>query len=423
MTDTYKTTGEQNSGKHNPIYVWLNKHFTIILELRLKFIKVIPKSRLGRVIVILLGVLIVCGGIYTFVFPNWKKEFRHKPSIAVFVPDEKRVLEGAFYQDGVVQRKGFESALLDAEQLPNKLEVSFYDMKRDDTPNQLLIEMKALYIKQGATYFIMTMSGKVIGLREHFKNWHAECVKQGKREPILIATVASAPNIADASNGILRWYVRSEEESSIIAAYLRWKMAIERAAVFFIDDAYGNKGMEVFRNRFKFSLGGLSIEPFPMNTGDAKREVKRFLDNYHNNTDHNIDRTGVFVVGYGEMVRETLNELVAQGFEGPIGCASTLTEPDWQPNNLIADNRIVTVLPRLLDPQAKLCGNDRNIVYFFAKETLHRVLALTANDSDSRTFIERWKRDDNIKSRLEQECLANGDIIVQLDVAGADQWR
>jgi len=209
-------------------------------------------KNLFRLISVIVTVFLI-GGFCFKIYSFFQKPLPRDPSICVFLPDSTHSSDGAFYQDGAVQKKGFDSALLDAEQLPNRLKVVFHEMKRDDPPDQLLKTMQELYDKDGATFFIMTMSGKVLGVRDHFKNWHNECVRQGRREPILIATVASAPDIADASSGILRWYVRSEEESSLLAEYLRWKEAVDRVAVFFItrtaglsDDAYGRRGMEVF---------------------------------------------------------------------------------------------------------------------------------------------------------------------------------
>jgi hypothetical protein len=80
------------------------------------------------------------------------------------------------------------------------------------------------------------------------------------------------------------------------------------------------------------------------------------------------------------------------------------------------------VLPQMADPQIPLCGDDRNVVFFFAKQTLSRVLELTAKDTDAHTFVERWMCGD-AKSQLSQEYLANGDIIVRLRIVGAECWR
>src|SRR5207245_123573 len=130
------------------------------------------------------------------------------PAIAIFLPDPTRFAESAFYQDGVVQKRGFDKAIQDSEDLPNRLNVEFHYMKKEDSADGLLTAMRNSYMSNGATYFIMTMSGKVSGVRQYFTKWHDTCLKQGKREPILIATVASAPNLPAASGAILRCSIR-----------------------------------------------------------------------------------------------------------------------------------------------------------------------------------------------------------------------
>jgi hypothetical protein len=346
----------------------------------------------------------------------------------VFLPDPAHSSDGSFYQDGVVQKRGFDKAVQDADQLPNRLKVDFQYMKGEDTPQELLTAMKERY-KSGATFFIMTMSSKTGDLRDHFRGWHDECRRRGEREPLLIATVASAPDIADASGGILRWYVRSEEESALLAEFLRWKEGVAHAGVFYItrhdgqaDDRYGNRGMKEFSDRFLYGLAGSSVDGYSTTAGTAKSNVAAFLGKNYSNTKEGTNAVGVFIVGYGDMVREVLGELLSQGFSGAIACASTLTEPNWQPQGTNADKRIFTVLPRMSDSHTKLQRADRNVVFFFSKQTLYRVLQLTAKDSDSRTFVDRWRKNES-STQLAQECLENGDILVELDVADCDQWR
>lgn len=347
-------------------------------------------------------------------------------AIQVFVPDPERSSEGAFYQDGLVQVKGFNKAKQEAEPLPNRLNVILQPIKREETADELMKRMRLLY-EQGSTYFVMTMSGKVADIRKHFTDWHARCAREGRRRPILVATVASAPDLPDASGGILRWYIRSDEESALLAQFARWKLGCARAIVFFItrtpkqvDDTYGRRGMEVFRDRFQ-SLGGAVGTTVSVTAATAKAEVEKVMGQNGNRGAAEAN-TAIFVVGYGDMVKNTLAELISRDFAGPVLCASTLTEPDWQPEDLRADGRIFTVLPRLTDPHAKLTGDDKNMVFFFAKKTLYRVLELTAKDRDPAKFITRWTNGEE-KPQLEQEYLANGDTIVQLDVVGSELWR
>jgi len=402
---------------------------TVHHEIHVGTSKVIAHSRIAKLLFSLVSIACVA-----FLLVSLISKVRHAlqqhpempPIITVFLPDPTRFSENAFYQDGAVQKRGFDKAQQDAEGLPNRLKVDFYFMKKEDTAEATFGAMKDLYENKGTTYFVMTMSGKVGGVQKYFEDWHSACIREGKREPILIATVASAPNLANASSGILRWYVRSEEESSLLAEYLRWKEGITKAAVFYIcrtagqsDDRYGLRGAELFQRRF-MSLGGSHPEAFNVTAETARSTVKSFLA--ANNERQASTPMGVFVVGYGDMVRETINELVTQGFNGPIVCTSTLTEAEWQPHDGTADNRIFTVMPRRIDAHDRLRGDDRNVVFLFSKTTLARVLDLTARVADSRRFIENWKTDGSHPD-FDQAHLANGDIIVYLDVVGSDQWR
>lgn len=351
------------------------------------------------------------------------------PSISIFLPDPARANEGAFYQDGSVQRRGFEKALLDSEKVPNRLQVAYHYMKREDAAKDILAKMRQAYESENATYFIMTMSSKVGDIREHFMRWRKECLSDGKRMPILIATVASAPDIADANSGIVRWYVRSDEESTLLASYLRWKRGVSRVGIFYItrnpgqtDDSYGKYGMTVFRDRFLHSLKGERVECYGTTASTAREQVARFLSAFQLSANRETSDVGAYVVGYGDMVRDVMAELISQGFRGPVACTSTLTEPDWQPITTTADSRIATVLPRLSDPQGILSKDDRNVVFFFAKQTLTRILELTASDPAPENFIAHWMCG-NGKDLLDQEYLANGDIQVHLNVVTAEIWR
>jgi hypothetical protein len=350
------------------------------------------------------------------------------PPIQVFLPDWERPTDGAFYQDGLVQERGFVKAVQDADSIPNKLPVSYQRMYHTDSAETLLGSMKRLYTEQGSTFFVMTMSTKVEAVRKGFIAWHRECVCEGKPAPVLIATVASAPDLADISGGVVRWYVRSEEESSLLAEYVHWKLGVSHAVVFYItrnagqaDDSYGQRGMEVFRNRF-LALGGATAEAHSVTAATAKSEVEHFLTTFKTNAPDATREVAAFVVGYGEMVKATVHELILQGFQGPIVCASTLTEPDWQPADCSADHRMFTVLPRLKGVDGRLDSADRNVVFFFAKLSLRRVLEWTAEDPDPRKFLERWPRGAK-ESPLDEEYLANGDIIVNLEAVEAERWR
>ncbi len=340
------------------------------------------------------------------------------PAVAVFLPDWTRPLDHPFYQDGFVQKRGFDQAQRECEG-NGAPRVEYVQMKLEATPGELLTEMKSHY-SEGAVFFVMTMSSKIKPLLPGFRAWRNEVLKEGGRPPVLVATVASAPDLADANNGVVRWYIRSEEESELVAEFLRWRRAVGHAAVFYItrtpgvsDDSYGQRGMEVFRERF-LALGG-EVETHGVTADTAADEVKNFVKNGPQPA-----AAGVFVVGYGKMVSATLNALIAAGFSGSIASTSTLTERDWQPTDQGADDRIFTVLPRL--EKASLEGDDRNVVFYFARITLRRVLQMTVTDRDPAKFVTRWTSGQDA-SQLSEEYLANGDTLVRVEVVGKERWR
>ena len=284
--------------------------------------------------------------------------------------------------------------------------------------------MKKYYADENATYFIITMSSMARRVRNCFFEWNQECASTNQRLPILIVTVASAPDLTITSTPscssvcIVRWYVRSQEESSLLSLYFRWKLGVDKVAVFHEKDSYGKHGKDEFRDRFG-ALGGHCLECYSITADEARSKVSEFLAKYGVCS----KLVGVLVIGYGNTLRKTVEELIAQKFSGIIACASTLTGPEWQPSSRNADERIVTVLPRMKRPLDKLTEKDRDVVYYFAKWTLYRVIQISAKNPDPTTFVDRWRKyADN--SRLRELHLADGDTVIQLDIAdNTEQWR
>ena len=234
-------------------------------------------------------------------------------TIQVFLPDWTDLTESPFYQDGRDQFKGFEQATRDVGAPPNLLPVEYKGMKADWTGERLINEMQKLYKDRNATYFIMTMSAKVWAVHKLFAQWHDQCRKDGVRLPVLVATVASASNLANAERGVVRWYVRSEEESVLLAMYLAWACKVSHAGVFFVehtpgrqDSAYGNRGRDEFSKRFK-SLGG-KVQCYPAVGADAKNRVHDWVADCALSKASG-ETLGAFVVGYGDMILATLSAL------------------------------------------------------------------------------------------------------------------
>ncbi len=163
--------------------------------------------------------LAVSLGVLAF-FWSTNQDGKHG-AIQVFLPKwDDSALKGDFYQDGRVQYEGFKQAdIHDGANISSRLEVKYQPLYEYSTAKEILDLMEQLY-KEGSTYFVMTMSGKAGLILDGFKQWHNQIVgtgrnreKRNKLAPVLIVTVASAPGLADAENGIVRWYIRSEERA------------------------------------------------------------------------------------------------------------------------------------------------------------------------------------------------------------------
>lgn len=357
-----------------------------------------------------------------------KKADYKDATIQVFLPDWAKDTRDEFYQDGAVQHQAFSHAWADSDQHAlTRLKVDYEPMTEGMGARDLLSSMQRLYAEKRATYFLMTMSSKVHCISNAFGQWHSQCKREGKRLPVLISTVASAPNLANVHRGILRWYVRSQEESAVLAQYLRWEKKTRHVGIFFVThrdgemaSQYGTTGKDIFKDFFSHLEG--ETRHYAVTAETAAQHVKQWLDSAQD-----IPDKGAFVIGYGGMMKRTLEALIQNKFQGPIACSSTLTRKEWQPGNTSYDGNICTVLPRLKGSKEHLGGNDRDVVFFFAKETLRRVIEMTSQDADAETFLERWKNGEyQVPPHIAQLCeehLSNGDTIISLETVSAEIWR
>jgi len=354
-----------------------------------------------------------------------------QPTVRVFLPDWKRA-DDAFYQDGVSQYAAFTEASRYAMAHSAGVEVKYEPVLNTEDASNLLARMRTGYA-EGARYFIVTMSPVVELVMHEFAKWYK---KQRLDPPILVATVASAPGLADSAGGILRWYVRTEEECELLAQWLAWHERARTVAIFDAtgEPSFGNNARKLFSRSFVALNGTVWLPRNPKRV--LKEQVAEFISDLPNLTAPDAANpkgriTGAIVVGYGTPFREALTELGRQKpFVGPIACTSTLTSSAWQPNcddwNEDMYKRIVTVVPRLKD-QDQHEKRHLDVVRFFAEHTLRRVLEIAADNSNARGFFHHWASGEHLHDtnypKLDEEYLHNGDTVVHLEIAKDDVWR
>ena len=251
--------------------------------------------------------------------------------VAVLHPHIKKGVEDV-KRNAVRQRAGFEKAIkahhatsavvidFDKVNNPNSEEVTdvnnltakdvyfleyTFPLEKENDKNTTLEAIEKLY-KQGVRTFIMTMSGPVTNIKDEFDSWAKE--KPENERPVLVATVASAPKIANKEMGIFRYYVRSEEESAVLSMHIEYSDAT-KIYVFYVDDTYGQNASK----NLKASLDKLDPVLIPITPPHDREQIKKkikekILENYSGG-----EGEVAVIIGYGKMIANTLIELSDTG--------------------------------------------------------------------------------------------------------------
>lgn len=351
--------------------------------------------------------------------------------VAILLPETDK---GLVWDNAKRQQAGFELAFKDNKVLgENKHYLEFnYKQLISDDPDQTIKEtldaIKNWYYKDGIRVFLITMSGAVDRIKPGFTAWSKET--DPRDSPILVATVASAPDIADLEHGVLRHYIRSRDESDVLSTYIEsLQPAPNVVGVFYVNDKYGETAKDIFNAR----LGTEVVDPVVVELADTEgaiaEKVKKFI------REQNSDKSAVAViVGYGEMIANTLLSLmdeteliegVTKRFEGPILVVSTFTESTWRPNGLSDDfaKRIHTVGPGTNEDNSEYKG----VVFQFAYMTLDRALQCKG-ERGAESFWDCWNSDlttdktNRGKKWADVEFTANGDSHVSLILLDHARW-
>lgn len=290
---------------------------------------------------------------------------------------------------------------------------------------------------QGIRYFIVTMSDTVLQLTdgESDSAWAQFSARHPIDPPVLIATVASAPLPvgADVSRGVIRNYIRSDDEVNQFAAYLDARgrdLDTTELFVVYIKDRYGDKAIGLIRERIEPRVEIIGIEAESPTQEARAAEFDKVVSDLNEKIGNNAL---VILVGYGDMVVGMLDRLNNLAQRNPdrideVLVVSTLTEKTWQPDfykraaGQTQDQfiRRITTLAPFATGGADLPGKfkecEDGAVCQFSYMTLNVVLKCAAERS-SDDFLDCFARRKNEVNGFPYiELSATGDSIVPLRV-------
>ena len=341
-------------------------------------------------------------------------------SVAVLLPETKK---GPVAENAARQWAGFSRAFKKHGVKDKDLESHRYNFEypiKEEGREAIKIKLKEWY-KKGIRTFIITMSGATDLVKDDFKKW-VEGLPENDR-PVLIATVASAPDLVDRKNGVFRHYIRSKDESAVLATYIESTNA-QDIVVFYVDDDYGRRAKDILSDRFSKNKDTV-VYPEKVMLGEEEKYILEGLNDFID--DKRSGKIAIAVIiGYGSMIAKTLVKL-NKNFEGEILVVSTFTEEDWRPKLDGKDghgpiaSRVRFVGPGTLDDDK----DWRGVVFQFSYLTLDRALEC----DDYHNVEEFWacwiaaepKKDSRGEDWADVEFTEDGDSHISLRLLKANE--
>ena len=333
--------------------------------------------------------------------------------VAVLLPE----LNGVVKVNAARQKSGFDMAFKDNDIVDNQIFIEFQFPPEEEElldtiiRHNVIIDQFEKNYNEGVRMFIMTMSTAVKDIRTRFIEWAKK--KRKNDRPVLVATVASAPGIVSRENGIFRHYIRSKDESGVLATYIE-SINATRVGIFHVTDDYGKDAKDLLKKRLVLNLEKDDVDVIGV---DDQINIQEEVENFVSESPSD-EHTVAVIIGYGLMIRSTLESLKHSIlFEGKILVVSTFTEEDWRPVFGDEDehfkSRIRYVGPETKEEDTK---DFHGVVFQFSYLTLDRTLKCT----DRRGVEDFWNCFTNAKlsstgqNWAEVEFTKDGDSHVSL---------
>jgi len=340
-----------------------------------------------------------------------QSNFFSKPSISiddrerivVLLPIDKTKSKQPAYQDGKRQAYGYIDLIEKNPSILNKYDIIFKNHGMDET---VAVEIVAGELKNGTNYFVSTMSHISERLSKDFSTLIENNKTTELDKPKLVVTVSSSSKIQVQPNSVYRYYIRSNEESALLADHAEKQGVNQSLVAIVVDDNYGRRAQEVFNDNYG--------KPFditiPLSITWSKDKIKAEIAK-------EVPSNGVentfFIVHYGNGLDNIISSISELKLPGNFLISHPITVDEWyKPVEEILNSRDwVTCYPEASNGGIYISDDIiRDFVYF----SIHRLVKTIEETSyGNYNFDSAWK---NLSEpqRIKYQINSEGDSEIKL---------
>jgi branched-chain amino acid transport system substrate-binding protein len=150
--------------------------------------------------------------------------------------------------------------------------------------------------------------------------WKALIPRASEDSVILLCTAVSPSKVASQSDWAFRFFVSADSDASLMARFAAEVLKINRAAVLFVNDEFGNSYSDVFANEFS-SKGGhiVAAEAF----SPAETSFKPLLARIRSQSPQ-----ALYFLAYGNNMALVPKQMAEMGLDWQILSIGTISQPD-----------------------------------------------------------------------------------------------
>lgn len=167
-----------------------------------------------------------------------------------------------------------------------------------------------------------------------------------RNKVVLFSTGASNPKISDAGDYVFRNWPSDAIQGKLTAEYAATAVNLQNAAIFYVNNAYGQGLESVFREEFE-KLGGAVVlsETYAEGATDFRAQLSRIKDSAPQ---------GLYLPAYTQEYPLILRQAEEIGFSGPIIASETFDDPRTIADGGSAAEGVVFPSPAAFDTQNEL---------------------------------------------------------------------